>query len=57
LLNASPHFQKKSLASVNYEKKEMLLGYMGEILFVAFSPDAKYFVASNAAGIGQFITV
>ncbi len=33
--------ETKSLPSLNYEKKELLLGYAGEVLSAAFSPDGK----------------
>ncbi len=33
--------EPKSSASLNYEKKEILLGYPGEVLSIAFSPDGK----------------
>ncbi len=31
----------KNIPSLNYEKKELLLGYAGEVLSAAFSPDGK----------------
>jgi len=33
--------EQKNSAFVNYEKKEILLGYPGEVLSIAFSPDGK----------------
>lgn len=40
--------ETKASVSANYEKKEMLFGYTGEILSVAFSPDGKTMVIGTS---------
>jgi WD40 repeat protein len=49
ILSASFAFsQTKNQPPVNYDKKEMLFGYAGEVLSIAFNPDGKIMVIGTS---------